>query len=77
MTNNVTNEKAQQSVVTKMRYEDPVKGNKILINKSVCNKKKLDHVLLMLYWLFSFISIVEVSNFRHKVYFFPTYYFKY
>ena len=49
MTNNVTNEKAQQSVVTKMRYEDPVKGNKILINKSVCNKKKLDHVLLMLY----------------------------
>ena len=49
MVNDVTNEKAQQSVVTKMRYEDPVKGNKILINKSVCNKKKLDHVLLMLY----------------------------
>ena len=40
------------SVVTKMRYEDLVKGNKILINKSVCNqkkKKKKDHVLFMLY----------------------------
>ena len=67
-----------RSVVTKIQYEDPVKDNKILINKSICNKKKkLDHVLLMLYWLFSFISIVEVFNFRHKVYFFPTYYFKY
>ena len=62
-----------------MRYEDLVKGNKILINKSVCNKKKkkLDNVLFMLYWLFSFILIGEVFNFRHKVYFFPTYYFKY
>ena len=38
-----------KSVVTKIRYEDPVKDNKILINKSICNKKKLDHVLLMLY----------------------------
>ena len=44
------------SVVTKMRYEDSIKGNRILINKSVCNKKKyiyiyiyLDHVLFMLY----------------------------
>ena len=61
-----------KSVVTKMRYKDPVKGNKILINKSVCNKKKkkLDHVLFMLYRLFSFISIGEEFNFRHKVYFF-------
>ena len=38
-----------KSVVTKIRYEDPVKDNKILIKKSKCNKKKLDHVLLMLY----------------------------
>ena len=41
-------------------------------------KKKLDHVLFMLlYRLFSFILIGEVFNFRLKVYFFPTYYFKY
>ena len=26
---------------------------------------------------FFFISIDEVFNFRHKIYFFPTYYFKY
>ena len=39
-----------RSVVTKIQYEDPVKDNKILINNSICNKKKkLDHVLLMLY----------------------------
>ena len=69
------------SVVTKMRYEDPIKSNSILINESVYGQKKkklLDHVLfLLLYKLFSFISIGEVFNFRHKVYFFPTYYFKY
>ena len=29
-------------------------------------KKKLDHVLFMLYILFSFILIGEVFNFRHK-----------
>ena len=61
-----------------MRYEDPVKGNKILINKSVCNKKKKIrsrslYVILIIF----FHSIGEVFNFIHKVYFFPTYYFKY
>ena len=71
-----------KSVATKIQYENPVKGNSILINESVCSQKKkkkmLDHIIFMLlYKLFSFISISEVFNFRHKVYFFPTYYFKY
>ena len=69
-----------KSVATKIQYENPVKGNSILINESVCSEKKkmLDHILFMLlYKLFSFISIGELFNFRHKVYFFPTYYFKY
>ena len=44
----------------------------------VVRKKMLDHILFMLLdKLFSFISMGEVFNFRHKVYFFPTYYFKY
>ena len=68
-----------KSTATKIQYENPVKGNSILINESVCSQKNnFNHVLfLFLYILFSFISIGEVFNFRYKVYFFPTYYFKY
>ena len=73
--------KLNKSVATKIQYEDPVKSNSILINESVYGQKKkklLDHVLfLLLYKLFSFISIGEVFNFRHKFYLFPTYYFTY
>ena len=29
-----------KSVATKIQYENPVKGNSILINESVCSQKK-------------------------------------
>ena len=69
-----------KSIATKIQYENPVKGNSILINESVCSQKNnFNHVLFMfLYRLFSFISISEVSILDIKfTFFFPTYYFKY
>ena len=45
-----------KSVVTKIRYEDAVKDNKILINKSICNKKKIRscslNVILIIFFHF-------------------------
>ena len=56
-----------KSVATKIQYENPVKGNSILINEVYIVKKKkklLHHVLvILLYKLFSFISIYCYTNY--------------
>ena len=61
MANDVTDEKLIKSVITKMRYENPVKGNSILINESVCSQKKKCQIMFSLccytYYLLSFRQV--------------------